>query len=302
MWHVDRLAPHKWPELAAFIHMHNRRADGRVRCLHAEHGDSVQGQADELRALDADAGCFVVAHDADGRLLGCAGAEVDAELARAWVRGPLTAATPGEPQLQATLLQALHAALPEVQRFDAFPQVDEDALRASLRQSGYRDHAQHHVMQRDTARPAPAWPGAVRDAAEPELAALAPLHEALFPATYLSVAQMAAQQDALHRLLVVPGPDGAAARGYLFVREQPHDDEAYVDFLGVAPEARGRGLGRALLDAALHWALVQRGLPRVHLTVRQDRAPALGLYESAGFREVAAGAQMTFERDSAEQR
>ena len=35
---------------------------------------------------------------------------------------------------------------------------------------------------------------------------------------------------------------------------------------------------------------------RVSLTVPQGHAPVLGLYESAGFRELAAGAQMVFER------
>lgn len=298
MWRLDTLAPSRWPELAAFIHSHNRRADGRVRCLHAEHGDSVRAQADELRALPAGEACFVVARDESDRLCGVAGAEVDAGLARAWVRGPLTDAA--APACRAALLQALHAALPSVRRFDAFPQVDELPLRTSLRDAGYRDHVQHHVMERDAARPAPAWPAVVRDAAADDADTLTPLHEALFPATYMSVAGMLAQRDEGHRLLVVAGSDGATPAGYLFVREQPHDDEAYVDFLGVAPTERGRGLGRTLLDAALHWALARRGLPRVNLTVRQDRAPALGLYQSAGFREVAAGAQMIFERERAE--
>lgn len=299
MWRLNTLAPQRWPELAAFIHAHNRRGDGRVRCLHAENGDSVQAQAAELRALPADEACFVTAHDEAGRLCGVAGAELDAGQRRAWVRGPLTDAGESATACRLALLQALHEALPQAQRFDAFPQVDEAPLRESLRRAGYRDHVQHHVMERDTTSPAPAWPAAVRDAAPGEAAALVPLHDALFPATYMSVAEMVARLDARHRLLVVPGADGAAPAGYLFVREQPHDREAYVDFLGVAPAARGRGLGRALLDAAVHWALVPRDLPRVHLTVREDRGPALGLYVSAGFREVAAGAQMIFERTPA---
>jgi ribosomal protein S18 acetylase RimI-like enzyme len=64
----------------------------------------------------------------------------------------------------------------------------------------------------------------------------------------------------------------------------------------VAAAARGRGVGRGLLLAALHWLCGQRGLPRVSLTVRQDSAPALGLYEGCGFRRVASGAQMVCER------
>ncbi len=303
MWRLITLAPDDWPALAGFIHVHNRRPDGRVRCLHAECGGSVQQQHDELRALAADAACFVAARDEAGQLVGIAGAEVDRVTRRAWVRGPLTGADVDAagtaPALRHELLQRLHAALPGMRRFDAFPQVDEAALRDSLRRAGYTDQLQHHVMERSAGLPAPTWPAEVRDATPDEAAALASLHGALFPAAYLDMTEMAATADTGRRLLVVPGHDAAGPSGYLYVHEQVHDHDACIDFLGVAPSARGRGHGQALLAAALHWALVQRGLPRVSLTVRQDRAPALGLYASAGFREVAAGAQMTFDRDGA---
>lgn len=51
----------------------------------------------------------------------------------------------------------------------------------------------------------------------------------------------------------------------------------------VAPEARGGGLGRALLDAALAALAAAGGLEQVHLTATTTNAPALALYRSAGF-------------------
>ncbi|WP_373316946.1 GNAT family N-acetyltransferase [Streptomyces sulfonofaciens] len=52
--------------------------------------------------------------------------------------------------------------------------------------------------------------------------------------------------------------------------------------LAVAADARGRGVGRALLDAAVEEARRQ-GARRLTLRVLGHNAPARALYESAGF-------------------
>ena len=50
----------------------------------------------------------------------------------------------------------------------------------------------------------------------------------------------------------------------------------------VAPRARGRGLGRQLLDAVVGWAR-ERGARQVDLWVTDGNDPARTLYEQAGF-------------------
>jgi RimJ/RimL family protein N-acetyltransferase len=52
--------------------------------------------------------------------------------------------------------------------------------------------------------------------------------------------------------------------------------------MGIAAAHRGRGIGTALLDAALSAAFA-RGLERIELIVRADNAAAIGLYRRAGF-------------------
>jgi ribosomal-protein-alanine N-acetyltransferase len=55
--------------------------------------------------------------------------------------------------------------------------------------------------------------------------------------------------------------------------------------LAVAPEARRRGLGRALLDAGLA-AAAASGAEAMFLEVAADNAAALALYAGAGFDRV----------------
>ena len=58
-------------------------------------------------------------------------------------------------------------------------------------------------------------------------------------------------------------------------------EQAFVAYTAVEPHARGRGLGRALLDAAEGRARA-KGFSYLSLMVTEDNAPALAMYEHAG--------------------
>jgi GNAT superfamily N-acetyltransferase len=53
----------------------------------------------------------------------------------------------------------------------------------------------------------------------------------------------------------------------------------------VAPEARGRGVGRALVEAQIRWAEGE-GFGRVELMVNAQNDGAIRLYETLGFRDT----------------
>lgn len=62
-------------------------------------------------------------------------------------------------------------------------------------------------------------------------------------------------------------------------------DESEILNLAVDPGLRGRGLGRALLDAALE-AVAKRGAVAAFLEVRESNVAARHLYKSRGFEEL----------------
>ncbi|WP_439607000.1 GNAT family N-acetyltransferase [Hydrogenophaga sp.] len=59
--------------------------------------------------------------------------------------------------------------------------------------------------------------------------------------------------------------------------------KAHVIGMYVVPRARGTGAGRALIEACIRYASGKEGILVLNLTVTEGNAPAVGLYQSAGF-------------------
>lgn len=71
--------------------------------------------------------------------------------------------------------------------------------------------------------------------------------------------------------------------GYGSLLFRRHSQRARLYSLGVHPDARGKGVGRALVEA-LEEAALARGVGELGLEVRADNRIALGLYRRMGFR------------------
>ncbi|HTR16815.1 MAG TPA: GNAT family N-acetyltransferase [Acetobacteraceae bacterium] len=110
-------------------------------------------------------------------------------------------------------------------------------------------------------------------------AALAVVHEAAFPPEEVW------DEAAFAGLLGQPGIFGLLDRRGGLVLARVVLDEAEILTLAVVPSARRRGLGRALLAAALARAR-ERGATAIFLEVAAGNAAARMLYTTAGFEPV----------------
>jgi ribosomal protein S18 acetylase RimI-like enzyme len=84
------------------------------------------------------------------------------------------------------------------------------------------------------------------------------------------------------------GPDSAVlacveSRRLLATAMVGHDGHrGWVYYLAVAPEARGRGLARRMMEACERW-VAERGIPKIQLMVREDNRDVIAFYEHLGY-------------------
>ena len=115
--------------------------------------------------------------------------------------------------------------------------------------------------------------------AERHLAALAQIEKACFHAPWN---EAMLREELGKGIFLVVERDGQTV-GY--VGCQTVLDEGYITNVAVSPDCRRQGVGRALI-AALTAAAHTQGLAFVTLEVRASNAPAIALYEGAGFVRV----------------
>jgi ribosomal-protein-alanine N-acetyltransferase len=70
--------------------------------------------------------------------------------------------------------------------------------------------------------------------------------------------------------------------GFVAGDPRPGENMGWIATIGVLPEKRGQGIGRALLEACE----TQMRLPIIRLNVRQSNYKAIRMYENSGYRAV----------------
>ena len=121
----------------------------------------------------------------------------------------------------------------------------------------------------------------LRPALTEDAPALAALHAASFPAPW-GGAEIADLMAGPGGFGLVVEMDGAPA-GFILCRALVGESEVLT--LAVAPEVRGQGLGRVLMQAALGLAC-NAGAETMFLEVAADNVAALALYRSLGFERI----------------
>lgn len=262
-----------------------------ARCIHTD----FDIDATVLAADDAD--CFFYAVARDGECgdvpVAILGAEIADKLGRGWLRGPFVApafATASDEFAAGAnhALQALRAhAGARVRQFDAFVETAHVRALDWYSARGFVPVRKHrnYIVRREDARYR-----AVAAAAPPDetmVDAVTALASRSFPGGYLTRDDFAAPPDDEAVTLVLA--DRGELLGYVRASYEPGAIEVFIDNLAVTEHARQRGIGRQLLNAALHWAFDVRGAPQVGLTVKEGNTNAERLYQSVGFGLLAEG-------------
>ncbi|NBA85654.1 GNAT family N-acetyltransferase [Emticicia sp. CRIBPO] len=102
---------------------------------------------------------------------------------------------------------------------------------------------------------------------------------------YYDLVQLIARPDA--ELVVAEIDQEVLGSGYALIRKAQdylqHSHYAYLGFMYVKPEHRGKGINRLILESLKQWALSQ-GIKEIRLEVYEDNVMARKAYEKAGFK------------------
>ena len=115
------------------------------------------------------------------------------------------------------------------------------------------------------------------------LATVMDLEQKLFPEDAWSTVSMASELSASHTYyLGVFDPD---LIGYAGLSTSPGAFSSDIQTIGIAPEHRGKGLGRELMQMLIAKAK-ELGSEQLMLEVRADNQAAISLYQSLGFEQI----------------
>ncbi|KAJ3012662.1 hypothetical protein HKX48_006173 [Thoreauomyces humboldtii] len=116
-----------------------------------------------------------------------------------------------------------------------------------------------------------------------ELNAVLDLHYVCFPKPTLDRSKIATF-DGVDKWVFGFFSPSSSLLGYSIVCKEADTPKAYVEYVGVAPDARGKGHGTALLGAVKEWFKMERpDIQCLRLNVNNENANAKRLYLSAGF-------------------
>ncbi|VXB83528.1 ribosomal protein S18-alanine N-acetyltransferase [Plantibacter sp. T3] len=128
----------------------------------------------------------------------------------------------------------------------------------------------------------------LRRAGVADLDAIMELEHTVFVNDAWSADMMRAELSSPHGYYLVAtevDADDATLAGYGGLFAPSRSDDADIQTIAVAAHARGRGLGRLLMQALIEQAR-QQDVAQVFLEVRADNPVAIALYRSLGFEEL----------------
>ena len=252
-------------------------------------GSDERGIVKELQEFETR---LLVERNEAGEIVGVTGFDHDEPLERVYIYGPWSIDDGWRMRVERLFARVLDAA-PSTTR-DVETAFGKQNVRAARFADAHgfrlvRDHFTMGFTRNDRSlEPDPD----IRQMDDLDRAAIVELHEQCFENTWPSGAQLLEQLEKGPDRRIFVLYEGDHLAGYHFASVDRETGEAYVDNIGVDDRFRGRGFATRLLSHGLWWMFGFEEVAKIELSVREENAAALQVYEKAGFRKLHAIRQM----------
>jgi ribosomal protein S18 acetylase RimI-like enzyme len=253
-----------------------------THCIQSDTGSDYQSVQNEIVRLDS--GVRFVSAFQNDQFVGTLGCELDEELGRGWVRGPFIVKDTGDWEHTASaLLQGLEDALPPaIHMLDSFLNIENKQGNDFYLAHGFRELRLVHVYVAASKENLTKSQNICVSLEPHQSQNFIVLHETVFPQTYATGQRILDKLGNNHKIFVYPPSDEIL--GYVYAALEEDSGDGSIEFIGVRENARGQGIGRQLLQAALQWLFEEKKVSQVMLVVNDNLTNARSLYESVGFR------------------
>ena len=256
-------------------------------------GDTRREIANDLMGTYKVADTAVTAQR-DGDIVGFLGADLDEELGRAYLYGPLVDDDAWD-TVSDELYERTLALLPHgIDHLNLFYDLANRNLEAFARRHGFAHYKDNYQLGFERARLDSLPPEGAEEAGPGHRDELVALHDRLFPATWLPGPKMFAEVDEHKKLFV--RSDEERALGYVYATVEPATWEATIEYVGTVEDARGRGIATALVASAMRWMFSFPQVGKTWLSLDRDNGAARRVYEKLGWHDVFSSRAMVLKR------
>lgn len=291
--HVLRVAPEEVEPISLFIAALNKLDEHQ--CLHCD--TSYEGITREVTEIVHNPQCILLKVVDGDTLIGVVGCELNKEATHARLRGPFI--DDGSWTQTAPLLyDTLQRNLPEtVHTLLSFPNTANTRSWTFYADRGFEHRGTVHIYT----APAPEYMAQPSVTQEYD-ASLFPQFEAMYTEAFPLAVETA--QEITSRLgndvKMFVSVDSDLLEGFVVISLNDAPVEGFIELLAVHSKRRGRGIGETLLHTALFWCFQMQNMPQAGLCVRDSNTNARSLYERAGFRLFASGADLRCVADTSQ--
>ena len=253
----------------------------------AAHNISYFGKTEteiktDFTAIQPPEGYGFIALSDNGQTIGLFGVEIDTELGRCWLFGPLVDHENWD-SIAGLLFDEVLADLPaEINDQELYCGNQNNRVQEFAIRQGFTLNAEGAVLTLDVSQYDQISATNVQDFDEKRTAEFNALHSSLFPNTYYSAEQLINLAEDPDKRIFIHIQNGKLA-GYVFIQVRESSKDGYIDFIGVDETVRRQGIGQHLVTGTLNWVQTFPFVDKVTLTVKTDNVPAMRMYAALGF-------------------